>query len=236
MIVREFLKGVWGKLLARSFPHVNRVPLLLLHLSQEHEHRRGEDDKSVGENVPEVREDARIVACNDGALHLDRVHKGQGVGDLFESTANEVEIEPNSRKPSREIGQKGSANAAHLLVVEYTSAKQSKTNIQECHGDDKQDREQNVNADIKPQNHRKKIGRHTLGKRYGNEGQGVAENKVHGCHGRCVKTVYKAALSIFCNHGSRKQGHKRKPEHGNTGREMLNDKHLYGNVRLNGTQ
>ena len=181
-------------------------------------------------------EDACIVAGDNGALHFDGMDKGQGVGDLFKGAANEVKVEPNAREPSREVGEERAANAAHLLVVEYTSAKETERDIEQRDGNEKYERQQNVNANIQPQNNGKEIGCNTFGKCDGDEGQGVAENEIHGRHGSGVKAVHKAALPIFCNHGSRKQGHKGKPEHRNAGREVRDLKHTHGDVCLNGTQ
>ena len=84
--------------------HVNRVPLLLLHLSQKQQHRGGENDDGIAKNPPQVWEDACIVAGDSGTLHFDGMDKGQGIGDLFEDAAHKVKVEPNAREPSREIG------------------------------------------------------------------------------------------------------------------------------------
>ena len=180
--------------------------------------------------------DACIIAGDNGALHLDGVNEGQGVGDLFEGAAHEVKVEPNAREPSREVGEERAANAAHLLVVEYASAKETQRDIEQRNGDKKDEREQNVNGNVQAQNDGKEVGRNALGKRDGNERQGVAENEIHRRHGRGVKAVHKAALSVFCNNGGREQRHKRKSEYRNARREVRNFKQTYGNVCLNSTQ
>ena len=95
-------RGV-GKTSCKKFSP-RKSPLLFLHLSQIDEHREGEDDEGIAENPPEVREDAGIVACDDGALHFDGMDKREGVGNLFKSAAHEVKVEPNAREPCREIG------------------------------------------------------------------------------------------------------------------------------------
>ena len=217
------------------FP-TNPHPLLLFHLSQEQKNRGDENDEGIAENPPQMREDARIVARDNGALHLDGMDKGQGIGDLFEHAAHEVKVEPNAREPRGEVGQECSANAAHLLVVENASTKESKPDIQKCYGDEEHKRQHNIGGNVQAQNDGKEIGRHALGKRYGNERQGVTENKIHGRHRSGVKAVHKAALPIFCNDGSRKQRHKRKSEYRNTRREMRDLKQTHGDVCLNGTQ
>ena len=222
-----------GELFSKSSPINN---LLFFHLSQEQKNRGGENDEGIAENPPEVREYARIVAGDNGALHLDGVNKGQGVGDLFEHAAHEVEIEPNAREPSREVCQKRSANAAHLLVIKHASAQQTECDIEQRNGDEERKREQDVNGHVQPQKDGKEVGRNTFGKRNGDERQRVTEDKINGCHGRGVKAVHKAALPIFCNNGSREQRHKRKAEHRNAGRKMRDFKQTYGNVCLNGTQ
>ena len=121
------MRGCGGTFL-KKFPH-NRIPLLFLHLSQEQKHRSGEDDKGVAENPPQVRKDARIVACNNGALHFDGVDEGKSIGDLFENAAHKVEVEPNAREPRREVCQKRSADAANLFVVKHASAEQTERDI-----------------------------------------------------------------------------------------------------------
>ena len=155
-------------LLQEVFP-TNPHPLLLFHLSQEQKNRGGEDDKGIAEDPPEVREDARIVAGDNGALHFNGVNKGQGVGDLFEHAAHKVEVEPNAREPRREVCQKCSANAAHLLVVENASAKEPERDIEQRNGDEERKREQDVNGHVQAQKDGKEVGRHALGKRDGNE-------------------------------------------------------------------
>ena len=190
-----------GELFEKSSPINN---LLFFHLSQEQKNRGGENDEGIAENPPEVREYARIVAGDNGALHFNGVNKGQGVGNLFENTAHEVEVEPNAREPSREVCQECSANAAHLLVIKHASAKQTERDIEQRNGDEENKREQDVNGNVQAQKDGKKVGRNTFGKRDGNERQGIPKNEIHRRHGCGVKAVHKAALPIFCNNGSRK--------------------------------
>ena len=180
--------------------------------------------------------DACIVAGDNGALHLDGVNKGQGVGDLFEHAAHEVKVKPNTREPSREVGEERAANAAHLLVVENASAKEPERDIEQRNGDEENEREQDVNGNVQAQYDGKEVGRNALGKRDGDERQGVTENEIHRRHGRGVKAVHKAALSVFCNNGGREQRHKGKTEHCNSGREVCNLKQAHGDVCLNGAQ
>ena len=98
------------------------------------------------------------------------------------------------------------------------------------------DGKQNVYADVKPQYHRKKIASDALRKGDGDQREGIPENKIHGRHRGGVKALHKAALSIFCNDGSRKQRHKCKSEYRNAGGKVLYLKHADGNICLYCTQ
>ena len=135
-----------GELFSKSSPINN---LLLFHLSQKQKHSGGEDDDSIAENPPQVWENIGVVAGDGGALHFDGMNEREGVGDFFESAAHKVEVKPNAREPSREVGQERATNAAYLLVVEHTATEESEPNKEECDGNEQNEGEQNIDGDVK---------------------------------------------------------------------------------------
>ena len=135
-----------GELFSKSSPINN---LLLFHLSQKEEYSCRKNDDSIAENPPQVWENIGVVAGDDSALHFDGVDKGEGVGDFFENAAHKVEVKPNAREPSREVGQERATNAAYLLVVEHTATEESEPNKEECDGNEQNEGEQNIDGDVK---------------------------------------------------------------------------------------
>ncbi|MPM84179.1 hypothetical protein SDC9_131250 [bioreactor metagenome] len=56
---------------------------------------------------------------------IHRVGERQQISNLFEYTADQVQVKPRSAEPCGEVRQQGAADAANLFVVEHAAAKQT---------------------------------------------------------------------------------------------------------------
>ena len=66
-----------------------------------------------------------------GTLKLDGMDEGQGVGDAHEDLAQVLDVEPDARKPGRDVRQQGSADSADLLLGHDASAQEAQGDIEE---------------------------------------------------------------------------------------------------------
>lgn len=149
-----------------------------LHLTQKEEYCQNQRPGTVAEYPPEVGEDVGEIPRQHGALQFDRVHKGQGIGNLFEGAADQFEVKPCSRQPGREVGEKRTADAPHLLVGEDASAQQAERNVEHRNRQNEEDGVKDSDGQLQPHQEGGGIADDALCRRNGQHGQGVAQNKI----------------------------------------------------------
>ena len=183
--------------------------LLPLHLPQEEEDSGDEGCGAVADHPPQMGENAREVTGKHGLLQLHGVHEGQRVGDALEHAADQGEVKPYPRQPGREVGQQCAADAAHLLVGQHAAAQQAERDIEQCDGQDEQKGIQDAGRQFQTEQDGRKIAHPALSKRNGQDGQGVAEDKIGRRHRRGVEPLEQGAAPVLGDDSCRKQGHKR---------------------------
>ena len=119
--------------------------------------------------------------------------EGERVGDAFKGAAYKLKVKPSARKPRREVGEQGSADAANLLIVQNTAEKQTHSHEQKRHGNNKGYGKKYICADGQTENDGNGVADDAL--RHGDrkDGQSVTENKINGGQGRGVKPLKKRA-------------------------------------------
>lgn len=66
---------------------LRRRDSLPLHLPEEKKYCCKQKEQRIACDPCKVRKSIRKIACKSGALHIDRVHKGKEISNIFEDTA-----------------------------------------------------------------------------------------------------------------------------------------------------
>ena len=90
--------------------------LLPFHLAQEQQNCGGKQCGGIAQHPPQMGEYAGKISCKDRALHIDRMNEWKRLGELFECSAHQVKVKPNTGQPRGKIGKQRAADAADLFV------------------------------------------------------------------------------------------------------------------------
>ena len=210
--------------------------MIRAHFLCKHEGGEGEECCGVGGDPGEVAEDSGGVACGGAAGGVDGVKEGQGVCDFFKHAADELRIEPDARQPGRKVRQKRAAEAADLFIVQAGSAKHADGDEQKRRRKQHDKRQKKVRTDGKAEAHTDEQADRALRKADRDERQDISHQKLPRRHRRGEQAQHQRARAVARHEHSRKQRNKRKPEHRNAGRQLIDTEQFDRNIRLDQRQ
>ena len=98
-----------------------------------------------------------------------------------------------------QVGQQGAADAAHLLDTQEAAAEQPQGDVEYRHGQDAQNRIQNICTDRQPQGNGCQIANGSLAHGDGQQRQQVSQDEIQARQGCGVQPLQKGAFPVFGN-------------------------------------
>ena len=159
------------------------VSLLFFHLPQEAIYSHDSQHHRVDRHGQDVRPGCLEVAPEEGSFQFNGMDKGQKVCDFPEGPAYQLQIEPHSGKPGREVRQQCAADATHLLDPQQAAAEQTQGDVEHRHGKNTQNRVENLDPDGQSQRDRKEIADRRLPQSQWEDREHITQDKIDPLQG-----------------------------------------------------